>query len=87
MFALFPLPPTDHQMQQRRLRYEYGEDAMAARQRQRTRQPTDPRPATWVRLAMAAMLIRVGERLLSTQAGNPAVPGLETPVDPGTAPP
>lgn len=85
MFALLPLPPTDHQIQQRRLRYEYGEEAMAARQRQRTRRLTDPRAATWVRLAMAAMLIRVGERL-STQAGTQAVPGLEAPVDAGTAP-
>ena len=86
MFALFPLPPTDHQMQQRRLREEYGEDAMAVRQRHRTRRPTDSQPATRLRLTMAAMLIRIGERLLSAQPGSEAVPGLEAPVNAGTAP-
>jgi hypothetical protein len=86
MFALFPLPPTDHQIQQRRLRDEYGEDAMTARQRHRTRPPTDPHPATRARLAMAAMLIRVGERLLSAQPGYQADPGFEEPVGAGTAP-
>ena len=42
MFALLPLPPTDHQLQQRRLRDAYGEDDMAARHRPGT--PAGPAP-------------------------------------------
>jgi hypothetical protein len=85
MFALLPLPPTDHQLQQRRLRDEYGEDATAARQRHRTRQSTEPRLPTRIRLVMAAMLIRMGECLMRPQSSDQVVSGLETAVDPGIA--
>ncbi len=84
MFALLPLPPTDHQLQRRRLHYEYGEAAMPVRQRHRMHLPTTFHLATQARLAMSAMLIRVGERLLTQQADNQLVADPETAVDPGT---
>lgn len=85
MFALLPLPPTDHQLQQRRLRYAYGEDAMTARHRPGTHQPAEHRPTIRVRLAVAAILLRVGERLMGSPSSKQAVPGLEAAIDPGTA--
>ena len=82
MFPLFPLPPTEHQRQLRRHRDEFGQDELDARRRRLagqaavpTLQASAPGPATQLRRAVGAALIRAGGRLQGAHPVGRAVLG------------
>ena len=92
MFPLFPLPPTEHQRQLRRLRDEYGQDELDARQRRLAGRATDSSarrpltdPVAGLSRAVGVALIRAGERLRDGGPVGRAVVGHSAAGDPGAA--
>ena len=92
VFALFPLPPTEHQRQLRRLRDEYGQDELDARQRRLAGQATAPSarrpltgPVAGLSRAVGVALIWAGERLWGGASVGRAVVGHAAAGDPGVA--
>ncbi len=92
MFPLFPLPPTEHQRQLRRLRDEYGQDELDARQRRLAGQTTAPSarrtligPVAGLNRTVGVALIRAGERLQGGVSVGRAVVGHSAAGDLGAA--
>jgi hypothetical protein len=84
MFPLFPLPPTDHELQLRRLREEYGAGSAEMLAHIRRERSVRSARASRLRQVVATSLIRMGERLTVERPIGTAL-DVETPAEQGMA--